>query len=73
MLDSYDDNSLTVTSLDLERLKELDINGRVDGECGFWVVFRNKNDYLLTIDQGKRHEILEFKHLGEVIGYLKEF
>lgn len=72
MLDAYDDDSLSLTNYDIERLKDLEVGGRVDGECGFWVVFRNKNDYLLTIDIGKRHDILEFKNMSEVIGYLKE-
>ena len=72
MFDIEDNSDLSVTPLDLERLKDLQMHERVDGECGMWVVFRNKNDFMLTIDTDREHKILEFKSLGEVIGYLKE-
>ena len=70
--DTEDNNDITVTDLDLARLQDLEENGRVDGECSFWVVFRYKKDYLVTIDTEKIHKILEFKTLEEVIECLRE-
>lgn len=72
MFDLEDSGEIMVTILDEERLKDIEIGGRVEGECGFWVIFRNKYDYLLTIDTNRIHKILEFKTLQETIEYLKE-
>lgn len=67
-----ENNNISVTGLDLARLKDLEVNSDVSGECGMWRVFRNKNGYLLTVDTDKLHKIEDFKNLGDVLGYLKE-
>lgn len=72
MFDLGENNDISVTPLDEARLKDLEVNGVVDGECGMWRVFRNKNDFLVTVDTDKIHKIEEFKTIGEVIHYLIE-
>ncbi|MEK6878571.1 MAG: hypothetical protein AABY22_03135 [Nanoarchaeota archaeon] len=71
--DLENNNDISVTDLDLERLKDLEENGRVDGECGAWVCFKYKRDYLLTVDTDRIHKIFEFKTLEEIISCLKKF
>ena len=68
MTDSEDSNDTSPTSFDLIRLEDIEIGGAgVKGECGKWVVFRYKDEYLVLTE----HASLDFKTLAGVISYLK--
>jgi hypothetical protein len=40
MSNEYEQREFEITDLDRERILTLEVDGRVDGECGMWTVFR---------------------------------
>lgn len=70
MMDSEDDNSLTFTDFDRNRIDSMGVNDTVVGECGQWSVFRYKEDYMVVL-HGKKNAIAEIKRKDIVFNYLK--
>lgn len=70
MNDSSDNNN-NLTSLDLARLDELELNsdGEVTLESNYWTVMAYPKDFVLL---GKKGEFKEFKTKNQLISFLSK-
>ena len=68
--DEQNPDGIEITHFDEVRLRDMDVDDKVDGECGYFSVFKYKKDYLLVINAPKKSETKEFKTINEVIHYL---
>lgn len=71
MNDSFDNNDKYLTSLDLARLDELELNsdGEVKLESNYWTVMAYPKEFVLL---GKKGEFKEFKNKDILIAYLSK-
>lgn len=71
MNDSADNNKNDLSQLDLLRLEELELNsdGEITLESGYWRVFSYPREFVLI---GKKGEFKEFKKKDQLIAYLSK-
>lgn len=71
MNNSSDNNDKSLTSLDLARLDELELNsdGEVKLESNYWTVFAYPREFILL---GKKGEFKEFKKKEQLISFLSK-
>ena len=71
MNDSFDNKDNSLTSLDLARLEELELNsdGEVTLESNYWTVMAYPKEFVLL---GKKGEFKEFKTKNQLISFLSK-
>lgn len=71
MNDSFDNKDNSLTSLDLARLEELELDsdGEVTLESNYWTVMAYPKEFVLI---GKKGEFKEFKTKNQLISFLSK-
>lgn len=80
MLDSdyAEQESLSPSEFDKERILNLEINEKLDAETGFWTLFRYKYDYTLILNnleyamKKKLMPAIDFPNGAAVIDFLEK-
>ncbi len=71
--DKPDNNFFKVTTLDIEKLKSLEIGNLMDAESGQWRALRYKNEYVLILYIAQNNFKDGLKDINELVNYLKKF
>jgi len=74
MFDTWQDEpkNVELTDFDKIRIEDMDVNDKVDGECGYFSVHKYEKDYLVFVNAPKFSSSNEFKTYFEVFQYLEK-
>jgi len=71
MTNSENKPDYSPTSLDLERMNNLEIGELHTAECGFWRVLKYKDDYVLVLESARHSIFKEFKNIPDIVVFVK--
>lgn len=69
--DEENSDKIIATAFDLNRLEELNVNGRLESETGTWTAIKEQKD-ITFIENVSRMRIFSFRNVNQLKEYLKK-